>query len=569
MNAVISKIEKHQAFFEKISRNIYLQAVKDGFLAVMPIILFSSVFLLIASLPVVFGVTLPAALTAWLMKIYNYTMGVVGMMVAATTARCLSDSMNRKMPEGRVINGTSVMIAAICGFLLLAISTTKAGNLTVGNMGTTGLLSAFVSAFLTVNVYRFCVARDITIHMPKEVPGAIAQNFRDIFPFSFAVLASAIIDTISRATLQVPFADILIKLFKPLYFGAESYLGITVIWFLIPMFWFVGVHGPSVVKPAIQAVLLTNTAENLKLFMAGGRPVHALTENFSNFVGSMGGTGATFIVPFLLIFFMKSKQLRAIGKTSIIPVMFAVNEPLLFGAPMILNPYMLVPFIMAPLLNVWICKFFVDTLMMNGFIYVMPWATPAPLGIFLDTNFQLLSLLLIVILLVVDAVVYMPFLKAYDKLLISQEATRVASDESSETVSVEESVPSELDTDSEITEEAMREASSGENDPIKVLVLCAGGGTSDQLANALREGAKAASVNIVSAAAAYGNHYSLLPNYDMVILAPQVKPYYEDLKQDTDKLGIKLIPTKGNEYINLTRDPKQAVKFVLDQLKHD
>ena len=95
-------------------------------------------------------------------------------------------------------------------------------------------------------------------------------------------------------------------------------------------------------------------------------------------VGEFGGTGATFIVPLLLILFMKSKQLKAVGKASIVPVAFAVNEPLLFGAPMILNPYMLIPFVAAGCVNVSVAKFFIDNVGMNGFSFVVPWATLPP-----------------------------------------------------------------------------------------------------------------------------------------------------------------------------------------------
>ena len=108
-------------FLRKFLEICICKSVKDGFLAVMPIILFSSVFLLVATLLKVFGVELLRIFTVGLMKIYNYTMGVVGMMVAGTTAKCLTDYMNRKMPEGRVINRTSVMIAAMCGFIVSGI----------------------------------------------------------------------------------------------------------------------------------------------------------------------------------------------------------------------------------------------------------------------------------------------------------------------------------------------------------------------------------------------------------------------------------------------------------------
>ena len=185
MDAIVKMLEKHQPFFEKISRNIYLQAIKDGFLGCMPIVLTSSIFLLIATLPGVVGITLPQPLIDWCNKLYNFTMGVMGIMVAGTTAKNFTASMNRRMPAGKVLNDGSTMVAAQCSMLLLAVTqfTTKfdGSELSVfdcTSMGTRGLFSAYIAAFITVWVYKFCVSRDLTIKLPKEVPGAIAQNFR-------------------------------------------------------------------------------------------------------------------------------------------------------------------------------------------------------------------------------------------------------------------------------------------------------------------------------------------------------------------------------------------------------
>ena len=177
MNKLIQQIEKGKPFFEKISRNIYLGAIRDGFLAAMPAILFSSIFILIASIPDVLGIKLPEDFSSWLWKIYNYSMGVVALLVSATTARCLAESVNRKMPGNKKINAVSVMLASIVSFLMLSADEIKDG-LATGYMGTKGILAAFVAAFITVNVYKFCVLRDITIKMPKEVPGTISQTFR-------------------------------------------------------------------------------------------------------------------------------------------------------------------------------------------------------------------------------------------------------------------------------------------------------------------------------------------------------------------------------------------------------
>lgn len=580
MQFIIDRLEKHQKFFDKISKNIYLMAIKDGFLAAMPIILFSSIFILLTSVPPLLGINLPSGLNDWFNKIYNYTMGFVGLYVAGTTAKAFTGSINQRIKGGRFINSTSTMMAAMCGFMLLAIGTTKSGAYLGDYFGTKGILSSFVSAFLTVHMYKFCVERDITIKMPKEVPGAIAQNFRDVFPFSFSILAMGIIYVAIRAWLHVPFSEMLATLIAPLFKGAESYWGMAIIWFLIPLFWFMGIHGPSVVKPAITAALYGNTTANLALFKAGNFPFHSLTENFGNYIGELGGTGATFVVPFIFMFLMKSKQLKAIGKASFIPVMFAVNEPLLFGAPIILNPYFFIPFVLSPVVNVLIGKMFIDLFKMRGFMYILSWALPGPIGAFLDTNFQPISLVLVLVLLVLDTLIYLPFCKAYDASLVKQEAEVDAADsetdaaiETTDTNDATDTTPATATASVATSATATTEETNAEDSfakklshEVKVLVLCAGGGTSEQLANALTDGAEKYDVPIVASAGAYGSHHDILPNYDLVVLAPQVRTYYDDLKADTDRLGIQLVATKGQQYIALTRDSKKALDFVLDNL---
>lgn len=591
MDAIVKMLEKHQPFFEKISRNVYLQAIKDGFLGCMPIVLTSSIFLLIATLPGVVGITLPQPLIDWCNKLYNFTMGVMGIMVAGTTAKNFTASMNRRMPAGKVLNDGSTMVAAQCSMLLLAVTqfTTKFNGSELSvfdctSMGTRGLFSAYIAAFITVWVYKFCVSRDLTIKLPKEVPGAIAQNFRDIIPFGGAVIICGIIDVIVRNLMGVPFSELLIKLLSPLFTAAETYPGLILIQAATAFFWFIGVHGPSIVQPGIDPIRLANQAENLQVLLAGGHPAHSLTFNMS-LVGEFGGTGATFIVPLLLILFMKSKQLKAVGKASIVPVAFAVNEPLLFGAPMILNPYMLIPFVAAGCVNVSVAKFFIDNVGMNGFSFVVPWATPAPIGIFITTNFQLIALVFVAIIILLDAIIYLPFLKAYDKLLCDQEAERNAelgleSDGAAAiaanapapaveqaTASVETTVAAADSKPVADQPEPAADASAKKDvDGLKVLVLCAGAGTSAMLANAIKEGAAQTGENIASSAGAYGQHTAIMDQYDVIVLAPQVRSYYNDMKADTDRLGIKLLAPRGKEYIDLTRDPAGAIKWLRENL---
>lgn len=595
MDSIVKFLEKGQPFFDKVSKNIYLQAIKDGFMAAMPIILSSSVFLLIATLPGTFATVMGFTLPEWFgvvvdfcNKIYNFTMGIVGVVVAGTTASALAGSMNRRMPAGKVINATSAMIAAMCGMLLLAVTPAVAsvdgadmGALLTDNMGTKGLLSSFVAAFATVNIYKFCIVRDITIKMPKEVPGTIAQNFRDIFAFSFSILFTAIIDAAVRYFFAVPFANLISTLISPPFAAADSYAGLALIWFMIPLFWFMGIHGPSVVKPPLNAALFGNIELNMAAFQAGEHPALALTENFGNYIGELGGTGATFVVPIIFLFLMHSKQLKAVGKASIVPVMFAVNEPLLFAAPIILNPYFLIPFLFAPVANVLIGKFFIDALGMNGFLYAMPWALPGPIGTFLCTNMQLISLVCVAVLLVVDFLIYYPFCKAYDNVLLKEEAEKLAEETAEAEVAKATSEPAAAiaapTTNAAVPGAPAASATAGESDLIakakasgkqlKVLVLCAGAGTSALLANALKDGAGKVGLDMATNAGAYGSHYDIMGEYDVIVLAPQVRTYYNEMKADTDRLGIKLLSPRGKEYIDLTNDPTGAVDWILKNLE--
>ena len=208
--------------------------------------------------------------------------------------------------------------------------------------------------------------------------------------------------------------------------------------------------------------------------------------------------------------------------------------------------------------NVLIGKFFIDFLGMNGFIYAMPWALPGPIGTFIDTNFQPISLVLVVVLLVVDFLIYYPFCKAYDNVLCKQEAETLAA----AAPAVEAPV---VETASATEASAAPSALKGKD--LRVLVLCAGAGTSALLANALKEGGDELGIDITANAGAYGSHYAIMDQYNVIVLAPQVRTYYNEMKADTDRLGITLLSPKGKQYIDLTKDPKGAVAWIEENLE--
>lgn len=562
MERIVARIEKWKPFFEKVSRNIYLRAIRDGFIASMPAILFSSIFLLIAFVPNIFGFEWSEATVARLMKPYNYTMGIIALLVAGTTAKSLTDSMNRSIEKTNQINFISTMLASISGLLLFAADEIEAG-FSSEFLGTKGLLSAFLAAFITVNIYKFFIKRNITIKMPEEVPPNISQVFKDLFPFAASLLIMYALDIAVRSFADVSVAASISKLFEPLFGAAEGYLGITIIFGAIALFWFVGIHGPSIVEPSIAAALYANIETNYMLLQSGEHASKIITSGTQMFIVTMGGTGATLVVPFMFMWLAKSKRNKAIGRASVVPTFFGVNEPILFGAPLVLNPIFFIPFVFAPVANVWIFKFFVEVLGMNSFSVNLPWTTPAPLGIVMGTGFGLMSIILAVVLLVVDVIIYYPFFRVYDKQILEEERKGIKSSE------LKEKVSSTFDTKKadHILDKAGVDSKDDISEQTNVLVLCAGGGTSGLLANALTKAAKEHNVPVTATAGSYGGHREILPEYQLVILAPQVASNYEDIKMETDNLGIKLAKTEGTEYINLTRDGKAALEYVKEQMR--
>ena len=564
MHKLIELIEKGKPFFEKISRNKYLRAIRDGFIAGMPVILFSSIFILIAYVPNAWGFHWSKEIENFLMTPYSYSMGILAFFVGGTTAKALTDSVNRDLPATNQINFLSTMLASMVGFLLMAAEPAKEGGFLTAFMGTKGLLTAFIAAFVTVNVYKVCVKNNVTIRMPDEVPPNISQVFKDLIPFTVSVVLLYGLELIVKGSLGVTVAESIGTLLAPLFSAADGYVGITIIFGAFAFFWFIGIHGPSIVEPAIAAITYANAEVNLNLLQQGMHADKILTSGTQMFIVTMGGTGATLVVPFMFMWLCKSKRNRAIGRASVVPTFFGVNEPILFGAPLVLNPIFFIPFIFAPIANVWIFKFFIETLGMNSFTANLPWTTPGPLGIVLGTNFQFLSFALAALLIVVDIVIYYPFLKVYDEQILEEERSGKTNDE------LKEKVAANFNTakaDAILAKAGVESAQNTITEETNVLVLCAGGGTSGLLANALNKAAEEYKVPVKAAAGGYGAHREMLPEFDLVILAPQVASNFEDMKAETDKLGIKLAKTEGAQYIKLTRDGKGALAFVQAQFE--
>lgn len=251
-----------------------------------------------------------------------------------------------------------------------------------------------------------------------------------------------------------------------------------------------------------------------------------------------------------------------------------------------LNPVFFVPFVFAPIANIWILKIFIDFLGMNGFMYTLPWTVPGPIGTIMGLGFQPLAFVMLALILVVDFVLYYPFFRAYDAQKCAEEAEisqeELAAKNAEKAAKLNDAFQGKADAKS-VAAGAAAEAVKADSPAAsaapaaetttasdlngkRVLVLCQGGGTSGLLANALAKAAKERGINLETAAEAYGNHVDMLPDFDLVVLAPQAASYLADLQKDCERVGNKCVACRGKQYIELSQNGDKSLAFVSEQL---
>lgn len=286
----------------------------------------------------------------------------------------------------------------------------------VSRFGTVGIFTAIIMGTLAVLLYRLCVAKNWVIKMPDAVPQGVANSFTALVP-TFVIAITVIL----LNGILVMFGTDLFQIIQaPFGFVTQitgTYVGVLVIVFLIHALWSVGIHGSTIITSLVNPILLANMAEN-----AAGAD-HVLAGEFWNAYAIIGGAGATLGLTIFLAFFARSEQLSALGKTAIVPAFFNINEPIIFGVPMIYNPSMFIPFIIAPMVSASIGYWGTALGFVNPIIAQQPWPMPVGIGAFISTADWRAAILALVCV-IAAFVVYYPFITKFDKQLVLEEKAR-------------------------------------------------------------------------------------------------------------------------------------------------
>lgn len=402
-----------------------MRALKDGIMYAMPMIIVGAFFMLVGNFPV-------AAVTDWLQsvglaqvcsQISDSSFGIIAIIAAVGIAYTYVKN------EGYA--GLPAGIIALCAFLILQPAsvdtallkdpTSGVGAILKGWTGGKGMIGAIVAGLLVGWVYSIFLNKKITIKMPAGVPEGVSNAFTSLLP-GFAILTGAgaiyaICETVAGTT---PIELIYTYLSMPLQGMTDSFGGVITMGVMIPFFWMFGIHGSTIIGDGIMGpMLLANSAENQAILDAGkaltvANGGHIVTKQFLDQFMTVTGSGVTIGLILFMVFFAKSQQMRDLGKLGIVPSLFNVNEPVLFGVPIVLNPIMAVPFILTPV----ICGVIEYAALATGIcpLYggvIVPWTTPIIISGFLVGGWR--TALLQVVCILVSIALYFPFAKMLDK----------------------------------------------------------------------------------------------------------------------------------------------------------
>lgn len=426
----------------KIQRNKYLQAIQSAFMTCMPIMLVGSIVIILTR-PWVDYKTMAVTDAGfqffqgwqWLIDQFGAPLLVLRSMTLYSLSLWIVLAISYHLAVRYKMDTIITPIVALLQFFVLCTTKTKDGGLSNDFWGGEGLFAAILVGILTTELYRFFVERKIgTIQMPEMVPPALKKSFSAIFPVIFTTAICSVISIIFTCGFKITFPAAVLALFHPLVLAIDNVFGLTISSILSQTVWWFGIHNTAITS-MLEPLMYANLASNSAAYAAGTAATqlpHIWTESLWWNCMVTGGSGATLAVAFMLIR-SKSSQMKTVGKVALVPAIFNINEPIIFGLPIVLNPLFFIPWISAQTLNGIITYLCMQFGLVNR-TYVYPgWNIPTPIAQFLATM-DWRAVVLALALIVLDGLIYLPFLRVYEKQKIQEESQESAQIDSKESV---------------------------------------------------------------------------------------------------------------------------------------
>lgn len=401
MKNIMNIIEKKFApVFGKLNQNPYIQGLRDGMIATIPFTIIGSLFIIIQQFPVDAWLEFVKPYSAMLAVPNTMTMGII----ALYTSFAIGYHMGKAFKQDQMMCG----LISFVGFMMLQVDAEF--KLTTAYFGSKGIFPAIIIAIFSVKIIELFTKKGLYIKFPKGVPAAVSKAFASLIP-SFVILVTLFV---IRCVFNIQIQELIIGIFSPLVFALNTLPGILVFMLVSQTLWCAGIHGMSIVNAVGSPIFLTFIAANQEAFLAGEKIPYITANGFiSNFV-SLGGAGATLALV-LLMCRSKEKSFQMLGRLALPAGAFNINEPIIFGFPIVMNPVMMFPFIL------------VDMVLITGTYLLMyfgiiglpvanvPWVMPPVIGAYLVTGGNIPAAIWTACGLVIAIAIYYPFFKIAER----------------------------------------------------------------------------------------------------------------------------------------------------------
>ena len=421
LSTLESSIEKWIApLAGTLGQNRYLTAVKDGGLAALPFLIVGS-FLLVFVFPPFPADTQMGFARAWLdfsannfdtlFMPFRVSMGLTTFFMGFGIAASLAKRYN--------LDPVTSGLLALFGFLLIATPFVD-GNMSTRFFSGEGIFTVIAVSIFTTELYRILVEKNITIKLPDQVPAGVARSFELLIPVIAVVVILYPVSLIVQDLTGMMIPEAVMRILQPLVSASDSLGAVILVVVICNLLWFCGIHGSLLVTSLIGPFWLANLTGNQEALAAGVEPTAVFLQGFWDHYLLIGGVGSTLPLCFLL---MRSRatHLRSVGKMSLVPGLFNINEPIMFGGPIVMNPIMFIPFLAVPIVNGILAWIMVSTGLVAKVVSVTPWTTPGPIGAMWAANWAVSALLLSLVCMATAYMIYYPFFKAYEKTLVQEE----------------------------------------------------------------------------------------------------------------------------------------------------
>uniref|UniRef100_UPI0034A2F889 PTS sugar transporter subunit IIC n=2 Tax=Clostridiaceae TaxID=31979 RepID=UPI0034A2F889 len=362
--------------------------------------------------------------TAYMAKPTSATFDIMAILAVVGIAYSFSRELNVDKLSGAAV-------AVVSWFILMPYKVTD-GSVTLNGIpldwvGSKGIFIGIITAFVSVHIYAWVIKKGWIIKMPKGVPPAVTQSFAALVPSAVVLGVFFLVNSLLALT---PYDNAFNFIFKflqqPLLVLGNTLGAVLVAMGFQHFFWFFGINGGSIVGSIMQPILTPLSMENLSAFQAGNPLPNVINQQFYDLFTTFGGAGSTLSMLIAMIIVCRSQRIKNLSKISVVPALFGINEPVIFGLPVVLNPTILIPFLLTPLINILISYFS----MVSGLVpftsgVSMPWTTPVIISGFLTTGWR--GALLQLILVILGVFIYMPFVKMMDKQYKKEELQAIES----------------------------------------------------------------------------------------------------------------------------------------------